>query len=128
MSMWCFKQLKDFILRISVSRSFFSQKAFLNKYAVIRVSFPSGWCVDEAVGNWSNYRGYKYDAYFLQYHEFTAIHFMNHEGLCQIIRTTFNIYICLNHCWWCEHNQSLKLWEKAKGSKTVIHLGNPFYK
>ena len=21
---------------------------------------------------------------------------------CRIIRISFNIYICLNHCWWCE--------------------------
>ena len=26
-----------------------------------------------------------------------AIHFMNHDGLCQIIRAIFIIYICLNY-------------------------------
>ena len=41
-----------------------------------------------------NYRGFK-DMYFLQYHTLAAIHFMNHEGICQIIRTICNIYIYL---------------------------------
>ena len=42
-------------------------------------SFPSGGCVDDVVGNRTNYHGYKDDAYFLQYHTLVAIHFMNHE-------------------------------------------------
>ena len=32
-----------------------------------------------------------------QYHTLTAIHFINHEGLCQIIKIIFNIYITLNY-------------------------------
>ena len=34
-----------------------------------------------------------YDVYFLQYHTLAATHFMNHERLCQVIRSIFNIYI-----------------------------------
>ena len=47
----CLKQLKDFIFKFSISGSFFLQKAFLNQYIVILVSFPSGGCVDEVVCN-----------------------------------------------------------------------------
>ena len=95
---WCLKQLKDSILKFSISGSFISQKAFLNYYTVILVSFPSGGCADE-VDNWTNYHGYKDDVYFLQYNTLVAIYFFNHGGICQIIRTILNIYICLNHYW-----------------------------
>ena len=64
MFVWCLKQLKDSILKFSISGSFISQKAFLNYYTVILVSFPSGGCADE-VDNWANYVGYKGDVYFL---------------------------------------------------------------
>ena len=82
MLMWCLKQLKVLILKFSKS---------IFKLVQI-VSFPSGLCE-------MFYYGYKDDVYFLQYHILAAIHFMNQEGLCQIIWTIFNIYICLNHCW-----------------------------
>ena len=62
---WCLKQLNDFIFKLSISRSFFSQKAFLNEYTVILVSSPLGGCDDELVGNWIKYHGYKDDVYFL---------------------------------------------------------------
>ena len=94
MLIWCLKQLKDFILKFSISGSFFSF-FFINT-----CFFSFRWCVDEATNSWTNYHRYKYDLYFLHYHTLTTIHFMDHERLCQII------YICLNHCWWCEHNQS----------------------
>ena len=90
---WCLKQPK-----FSISGSFIPQKSFLN-YTVILVSFPSGACTDEVVGNWNNYHGYKDDVYFLRYHTWAAIYFMNHKGLCQIIRTILKKYICLNHSW-----------------------------
>ena len=64
MFVWCLKQLKDSILKFLISGSFISQKAFLNYYTVILVSFPSGRCADE-VDNWANYVGYKDDVYFL---------------------------------------------------------------
>ena len=68
-----------------------------------------------------NYRGFK-DMYFLQYHTLAAIHFMNHEGIFQIIRTIYNIYICLNHCWWCEQNK-LKVMMKSQEVKGSFTLG-----
>ena len=53
------------------------------------------WSANEQI---TNYHGYLDDRYFLQYHTSAAVRFMNHEGLSQIIRTIFNIYICLNYC------------------------------
>ena len=99
MLIWCLKQLKVFILKFSISGS----SIF---WLLILVSFPPGGCFDEVSNNWAHYHEYKYDLYFLQYHTLTSIIFMNHEQLCQIIRTIFNIYIFLNHCWWKGHNQS----------------------
>ena len=52
--------------------------------------------VHEAADNWINYHGYKYVC-FLQYHTLTVIHFINYEGLCQIIRTIFIICDVLRH-------------------------------
>ena len=49
MLIWFAKQLKDSILKFSISGSFFSQKAFLHCYTVIL--FISGVCDDEVVGN-----------------------------------------------------------------------------
>ena len=66
--------------------------------------------------------------YFLHSHTMGAIYFMNHEGLFQIIRIIFNLYICLNHCLWREPNQKLKVWWKAKRSKAVLRLEHSFYK
>ena len=74
---WCLKQLKDSILKFQISESFFSQKAFWNQYTVVLVSFPSGACVEEVVGNQANYNGYKDDVYFLQYNIWAVICFMN---------------------------------------------------
>ena len=51
------------IFKLSVSGSFFLENNFLNLHTTIRVSFPSGGCVDEAVKNRTNFQGYKY---FLQ--------------------------------------------------------------
>ena len=113
MLIWCLKQLKDFILQFSISGSFFSQKAILNQYTVIIDSFPSGGCV-EVVGNGTIYYGSKDDVNFVKYHTLAAIHFINHEGLCQITITIFNIYICLMN------TQEIK--------KVVSHLEHSFYK
>ena len=40
-----------FILKFSIRENFFSQKAFLNQYTVILISFPSGVYIDEVVSN-----------------------------------------------------------------------------
>ena len=42
--------------------------------------------------------------YLVQYRTLVVIHFMNGEWVCYIMRRTiFNVYICLNHSWWCKH-------------------------
>ena len=55
------------------------------------VSFPSGGCADTVANNLTNYQGFKY-VYFLQYHTMTVIHFINGEGVCEIVGR-----ISLNH-------------------------------
>ena len=81
MLIWCLKQLKDFILKFSISESFFSEKKIWNLYTMIHFSVLLGGCVDEVVYNRTNYQGYKY-VYFLQYHTLTVIRFMYGEGVC----------------------------------------------
>ena len=84
----CLKQLKDFILKFSVSGSTLQYLLlFLQLDMLMRLSTIEQIMTDTNM-----------IFILLQYHTLTAIHFMNHEGLCQIIRTIFNIYICLNHC------------------------------
>ena len=51
MLIWCLNQVKDFILKFSISRSCFSDKEFLNLYTMILFSFPLGGYVDEVVDN-----------------------------------------------------------------------------
>ena len=51
MLIWCLNQVKDFILKFSISRSCFSDKEFLNLYTMILFSFPLGVYVDEVVHN-----------------------------------------------------------------------------
>ena len=102
-----------------LSGSFFLQKAFLNCNGCF---FPFRWMC------WRNYHGYKDDVYLLQCYTKTAIHFMNHEKLYQIIKTSFNICICLNHCCWCQHRKLYKVWWKSKISTSVSHLDHSFYK
>ena len=92
----CLKQLKYFIIKFSICGISFS---FFN-YCFFSFRWMCWW------GCRTKFHGHKYDFYFLQCHTLTTIHFMNHGRFCQIFRTIFNIYICLNHCWWCEHNQS----------------------
>ena len=50
MLIWCLKQCKDFILKCSISRSFFSENEVLNLYTMILFYFSLGRCVDEVVG------------------------------------------------------------------------------
>ena len=38
------------------------------------------------------------DVYSHKHHTLTAMHFINYEGLCQIIRTIFNMHISLSYC------------------------------
>ena len=64
MLIWCLKQFKDFVLKFSITGSFFSEKEFLNLYTMMLFSFPLGGCVDEVVDNRPDYQGYKY-VYFL---------------------------------------------------------------
>ena len=99
MLIWWLKQGKDFILKFSISGSFFSEKWFLNLHTMALVSFPSGGCVDKVANNLTNYQGFKY-VYFLQYHTMTVIHFTIGEGVCEIVGR-----ISLNHSWWCKHNK-----------------------
>ena len=68
MLIWCLKQVKDFILNFSISRSFLSEKEFWNLHTVLLASFPSGVCVDKIVDNRANHQGYECDAYSVQYH------------------------------------------------------------
>ena len=56
MLVWSLKQVKDLILKFSMSESFFSKKQFLNLYVT------SSGCVDEVVDNRTNYQGYEYNA------------------------------------------------------------------
>ena len=49
MLIWCLKQFKDFILKLSMSGSFFPQRKFLNLYTMILSSFALGRYVDEVV-------------------------------------------------------------------------------
>ena len=51
-------------------------------YTITRVSFPSGGCVNDAVDKRADHQGYQYDVHILQCHTFTAVHFMNREGVC----------------------------------------------
>ena len=42
--------------------------------------------------------------YLVHYRTLIVIHIMNAEWVCYIMRRTiFNVYICLNHSWWCKH-------------------------
>ena len=75
----CCLKVRDFILKFSISGSFFSEKEFFNLYTM-RL-FSSAECVVEVVDNRANYQGYKY-VYFLPYHTLTVIHFMNGERVC----------------------------------------------
>ena len=72
MLIWCLKQFKDFILKFSISGSFFS-----NLYSMIQ-SFLLGGCVDKVVENRTNDQRYK-NVYFLQYNTLIAIHSMSAE-------------------------------------------------
>ena len=78
---WRLKQVKYFILKFSISGSFFSEKESLNLYTKILVSIPLCGCADEVVDNRTNYQGCKY-VYFLRYHTLTVINFMNGQGFC----------------------------------------------
>ena len=70
---------------------------------MILVYFTSGGCVDGIVNNQAN-------------HQFTSaivLHFR--ARVCWIIRrTVFNVYVCLNHSWRCEHNQFGRCDEKPR--------------
>ena len=62
---WCLKQVKDFMIKFSISRSFLLEKNFLDMYIILIVSFPSGGCVDKVGNNRESQQGCKYDVYFL---------------------------------------------------------------
>ena len=78
MLIWCLKQYKNFLLKLSISGSFFSENKFLVLYTTILVSFPLGGCVDEVVDNQTNDQRYTY-AHLLYCHTLTVLHFMNGE-------------------------------------------------
>ena len=59
------------------------------------VYFSSRGCIDDVVNNWTNY----------QFTSVIVIPFMNDAGVYWIIRTVFNVYICLNS-WRYKHNQT----------------------
>ena len=71
------KQVKDFILKFSISGCFFLEKIIFESV----YHFLLGGCADEADDNWRDYQGYKY-VYFLQYYALTVNHFINDEGVC----------------------------------------------
>ena len=54
----CLKQFKYFILKFSISGSFFSEKGFLSLYTMILFSFCLGGCVDEIANNQTNNQDY----------------------------------------------------------------------
>ena len=62
---------------------------------MILVYFPSGGCIDDVVNNRTNH----------QFSTVIVVHFS--ARVCWIMRrTVFNVYVCLNHSWRYEHNQS----------------------
>ena len=64
MLVWCFKQVKDFILKFSISGSFIAGRQNWLIYHNI-VFFTTGWGVDEVVDNGTNYQGCQYNVYSL---------------------------------------------------------------
>ena len=76
---WWLKKVKDLILKFSIN--FFSENEFLNLYTMTLASFPSGGCVNEAVGDRANFQRYNY-VYFLRYHTLTVISLIISEGVC----------------------------------------------
>ena len=79
MLIWCLKQFKDFILKLSMSGSFFPQRKFLNLYTMILSSFALGRYVDEVVAiKLSRIQVHL----FPQYQTLKVLHFMNSEGFC----------------------------------------------
>ena len=76
--MWCLKQYKTFLLKLSISENLFSENTFLVLYTTILVSFPLGGCVDEVVVNETNDQRYTY-VHLLYCHLLTVLHFMNGE-------------------------------------------------
>ena len=76
MLIWCLKQVKDFMIKFSISRSFLLEKE-LDMYIILIVSIPSGGCVDKVGNNRESQQGCKHDDYFLYYHIWTVIYFMN---------------------------------------------------
>ena len=55
---------------------------------MILVYLPSGGCVDDIVNNQRNH----------QFISIIVLHFVNSARVCWITRrTTFNMYVCLNH-------------------------------
>ena len=57
MLIWCLNQCKGFILKFSISVSFFSKNEYLNLHISILASFSSGGCIDEVVGNRTSCQG-----------------------------------------------------------------------
>ena len=68
------------------------------------VYFPSGRCVDDVANNRANY----------QFSSVMVIHFINGAGVCWIIKTVFNVYICSNHSWKCKLKQIERCDEKPR--------------
>ena len=58
---WCLKNVKDLILELSISGSFYSGKTKLLDYCtIILVSFRLGGSVVEVADSWAIYQGYWY--------------------------------------------------------------------
>ena len=89
MLVWCWKQVKDFILKSSLNRSFFSEKFITFTLTSL---FTSGEGVYEVVDNRPNCQVCQYDVHFPLCQTFSVIRFGNPEGVSWIT-SIFNIYI-----------------------------------
>ena len=125
MMIWCLEQLKYFIPNFSLNESFFAEKAFLSYFF-----FSFKWMCWWGCQQLNNLSRIKIRILFPSVSYIGSPTFMNHERLCQIIYIYMHINrcICLNHCWWCDHNQHWQVWRKAKSSKAFLHLDHPLYK
>ena len=99
---WWLKQVKKFVLKFSISGRFFFRKIIFEFVYYETCFFSFRWmywwgcpqcnklsriqiCLFPSVSHIDNH----------QFHDYQIVK-----------RTIFNLHICLNHSWWCKHNQS----------------------
>ena len=102
---WCLKQVKDCILKCSISGKFFSEKKVLNLYTVI-LFFSFRWMC--WWGCWQLNKLSRTQICWFPPVSLIGSHQFHEEwmSLLDYQKNYFNVYICLNHSWWCKHNQS----------------------